>query len=207
MKKHLILSLIIAGALLGTTERAGAEFRYGPTAGVTISSLKYKQQEFFPTGHDVGGMAGVQGELMLGGLGFGLDLGAYLSMQGGKVDLGRWPLWNEQYGKENIRLYSLDIPLNLRFKWTRLNGFEDILAPYVIGGPIFSFNLAHSGCKAFDYAVGSIALQAGGGFEIKRHWQATVAYVWGMTYDCKLAKQLDNSARSRYWTVRVAYLF
>ena len=49
-------------------------------------------------------------------------------------------------------LHMLEIPLHLRFKWTRMNGLEDYIAPFVYGGPDFSIvsnGMRHYCCR-FD---------------------------------------------------------
>ena len=99
------------------------------------------------------------------------------------------------------------IPLHVRFKWTRLGGLEEKIAPLVYFGPEFSILAGHSKCDAMDFAGGTLALDMGGGVEIMRRWQLTAGYNMGMTYVVK-AKVLTNySARNRYWYVRGTYYF
>ena len=206
MKK---ISRLIAVVILlaGFASVAKAEFRWGATAGVNITSLDFKQ-DLFKVTDGVGPVLGVQGEMMLPGIGFGFDVGAMYSMQGGGMNLGQWPIWEaDGYGKEHSYLHTLSIPLDVRFKWTRMNGFEDYLAPFVFGGPIFNFTVAHNKMRAMDYAGGSIGIQAGLGVELFKRWQLQGSYVWGMTYVMKAAKLQDYSARERYWTVRAVYFF
>ena len=144
----------------------------------------------------------------LSGIGFGIDLGLMYNMQGAKVNLGQKKVWSSLgYGNENVTLHSLTIPFHLRFKWTRLNGLEDIIAPLIYGGPEFNIQVAHGKCKAFKYSGGDLSLTVGGGVELKKKWQITGGYSWGMTYALK-TKLLDNySAQSRQWHIRLAYFF
>lgn len=185
---------------------AHAEFRWGPTVGVGFNNLKFKQ-DLFAAGMTVGPQVGLQGEMMFPGIGFGVDVGAYYSLQGGKMNLGSKPIWQGEYGNETSRLHTLSIPVDLRFKWTRMNGLEDIIAPYVFGGPVFDLHLGHNGIDAMDYSFCSIGLQAGFGLELFKRWQVQGSYVWGMTYAMKAVKLLDFSGRCSYWSVRVAYMF
>lgn len=199
--------ILVCVALLGASLQSRAEMRYGASAGANISTLKFKQ-DLFPVKTIVGPQVGVNGELMFPGLGFGLEIGAYYSMLGAKCDLGSKHIWAvDGYGNENLTLHTLEIPFNLKFKWTRMNGLEDYVAPFVFGGPIFDFNIAHSSCKAMEYPFGSIALRAGLGFELYKKWQVSGSYTWGMTYTIKAVKLPDMSARNRFWSVRVAYFF
>lgn len=206
MKKlQRLLALLILVA--GVSVAAKAEFRWGATAGVNVTNLNFKQ-DLVEVGKNVGPVLGVQGEMMFPGIGFGLDLGAMYSMQGASLNLGKWPMWaNEGYGKERVYMHTLSLPVNLRFKWTRMNGFEDILAPFIFGGPIFNFTVAHSGMDAMKFPGGSIGVQAGGGIELFKRWQIQGSYVWGMTHAIKAVKLHDFTARERYWTVRAVYFF
>lgn len=201
--KHLIILLLLAGCSLA----ANAEFRWGPTAGVNLSTLKFSQG-LFSVDKSIGEVAGVTGEMMFPGIGFGVDISAMYAQEGATLNLGERKMWaSEGYASPRVYLHYLQIPVNLRFKWTRMNGFEDTLAPYVFGGPSISILCGHSSVKAIDYAAGCIGLQAGVGVELKRHWQIQGQYMWGMTYGLKMNKLTDYSGLSRVWQIRVAYMF
>lgn len=211
--KRIAFALMLAIAVL-LPEAAAGQFRYAPVAGVNINNLKFKQ-DIVPVEHAIGFQAGVQGELMFPGIGFGIDFAVLYNMAGAKVDLGSRRIWaSSGFGNENVAMHLIQIPLHLRFKWTRMNGLEDIIAPFVYGGPDFSIMAAHSGFKGndgsghpFKYAGGDLGLTAGGGFELFRRWQLSIQYTWGMTYLVKTRK-LDNfSARNRQLSVRLAYMF
>lgn len=59
---------------------ASAEFRWGPTAGINISELYWKQ-DLVENKSLVGPNVGVMGELMIPGIGFGVDVAVkYLSL-------------------------------------------------------------------------------------------------------------------------------
>lgn len=205
--KSIFRYIAVCAVLLAVTLQAKAEFRYAATAGIGISTLDFKQ-DLFKVNGIVGPQAGVQGELMFPGIGLGIDIAAYYAMLGAKCDLGSKKIWwIDGYGKENIFLHTLEIPLNLKFKWTRMNGLEDIVAPMAFGGPVFSFNIAHSGCKAMEYPFGSIGVRAGLGVELYKKWQVSGSYTWGMTYSTKAVKLENMSARNNYWSIRVAYFF
>ena len=95
-----------------------------------------------------------------------------------------------------------------------MNGIEDYIAPFVYGGPDFSFMVAHNSIKGnagvpnpFNYAGGDLGLTAGGGFELYKRWQVSVQYTWGMTDLLKTRKLENFSAQNRQLAVRVAYLF
>ena len=203
MKKFLILSII----LLSVFGAAKAQFRYGPLVGVTLNSIVFKQ-DLVDVTQQVGYMAGIQGELMFPGIGVGIDLGLFYNQQGAMVKLGQKEIWaSEGYGSERVYLHNIQIPVHLRFKYTRLNGIEDKIAPIVFGGPEFNIQVAHGRCDAFKYSGGDLGLTAGVGAELFRRWQVTGSYTWGMSYALKTKLLDDFSAQSRQWTVKVAYFF
>lgn len=207
--RYILLSVVFAAVSLS----ARAEFRWGPQAGAGLTTLKFKQALSSPEGTvdvtgNVGPRLGVQGELNFPGIGLGLRIGALYAMDGATMTLGDKKIWaSDGYGTTHLMLHTLEIPINLQLKWTRMNGFEDTLAPIVFGGPVFSFNVAHSSCKAFEYPVGSVGLRAGVGFEIFKKWQLCGSYTWGMTYAIKAVKLENYSARNRYWAVSLTRFF
>lgn len=197
---------ILAAIAFCATFASKAEFRWGPTAGVTFSTLKFKQN-LIKVDQAIGPVLGVQGEMMFSGIGLGIDLGAMYSMQGATLHLNEWELFRaDGYGKERSYLHTLQIPISLRFKWTRMDGLEDIIAPFAFGGPVFNFTVAHNSLKALEYAS-AIGIQAGLGVELYRRWQVQASYTWGVTYAVRATKLIDYSARERFWTVRATYFF
>lgn len=208
--RALLLALLTTIAILP----AAAQFRYAPVVGVNISDLKFKQ-DLFAVKQLVGFQLGVQGELMFPGIGFGMDFALLYNQMGAKTNIGSRPVWAvDGFGNERVTLHTLQIPVHVRFKWTRMNGLEDYIAPFVYGGPDFGILVGHSRIKGNDdvknpyrYSGGDLGLTAGGGFELWKRWQVSLQYTWGMTYLLKTRK-LDNlSARNRQWAVRVAYFF
>ena len=184
-----------------------APFRYGPMVGVTVTDLKFKQ-DLISIDKSVGFSAGVATELMFPGIGFGVDAGLFYEQRGATLNLGQREVWASQgYGKERSYLHYLEIPVHLRFKWTRMNGLEDYIAPFVFGGPSFSILMGHSNVKALEYAGGDVGMTVGGGLELFRNWQVMCSYTWGLVYAEKTKLLDDFSAKNRTLNVRVVYLF
>ena len=211
--KRLTAPLIALIFLFACAASASAQFRYAPVVGVNINDLKFKQ-DIFAVDKTVSFQAGVMGELMFPGIGFGIDFGLLYNQMGAKVDLSKREIWSSSgFGRENAMLHTLQIPVHLRFKWTRMNGLEDYIAPFVYGGPEFGILAGHSTFKGtsgehpFKYAGGDLGLAVGGGFELLKRWQVSVQYTWGMTYIAKTRKLDDFSAQNRQLAVRVAYMF
>lgn len=209
MLKHLIATALLAAAAILP---AAAQFRYGPEAGMNFSTLNFRQPNLISVDQSVNPAAALKCEFMFTSFGLGLDFGLGYSMTGGFVDLSR-PVWQlNGFGREHVMIHNLNIPVHLRFKWTKMQGLEEIIAPIVYGGPEFNIQLGHSraqmnGQKAFKYSGGDVALACGLGVELFKQYQITAGYCWGVTYALKTRQLDDFSARCQGWTLRLAYFF
>lgn len=214
MKTRSAALLLILIAFITLPKSAVAQFRYAPVLGVTVNNLDFKQ-DLFTVDKAVGMQAGVMGELMFPGIGFGIDFSLLYNMMGARTNLGERKIWAaDGFANPTVQMHMLQIPLHLRFKWTRMQGLEDYIAPFVYGGPDLALMLAHSTIKGTDgaknpykYSGGDFGLTAGGGFELFRRWQISVQYTWGMSYLLKTVKLDNQSAKNRQWAVRLAYMF
>lgn len=205
--RNIIACALLAAFCLVSSQKADAQFRYGPSAGLNFSTFHFSQDLVSVKGV-VGANAGVQGELMFPGIGFGIGIGLNYNMLGAKINLGEKLVWQSQgFGNERLTLHYINIPLHLRFKWTRLQGIEDYVAPLVYFGPEFEILAAAGNDRAFSEPRLSMSLSTGFGVELFRRWQVTAAYVLGMTDACRTVMLDDFHAKNRYWSVRVAYLF
>ena len=205
--KRSLLALLVAITALSIPFVSHAQMRWGVSAGVNVNDLKFKQV-LFPISKGVGESLGMRGEMMFPGIGFGLELGLFYQQQGASLDLGHEPnlLWSSQgYGNERIYVHNISIPFNLKFKWTRMQGLEDYVAPFVYGGPVLQLQAGHSKCDAIKFSGGDVELVCGAGVEILKRWQVSASYTWGMTYALKTAQLFDVSARNRTWSFAVTY--
>lgn len=188
---------------------ANAEFRWGPMIGVNGSSFFWKQ-DLVTTKYRIGGSAGVIGEVMIPGIGFGFDIGLRYQLNGAKVNFGERPVWGgapDYMGNEDVWFHTLQIPLNLRFKYTRLDGLERIIAPFAYAGPVFTFNLATNKVPVIEHPEGTVDIQIGAGAELWERFQISGGYYWGVSYQVRTIK-LDNfSARPQGWFINAAWLF
>ena len=205
MKKILAIVMLFI-AMLGVNEVQG-QTRWGVVAGVDYTNLSF-DQDLFTINQNVGATAGVTGELMIPGIGFGVDASLLYTQRGATLNLGERPLWSSQgYGKENMLLHYLEIPIHLKFKFKNLNGLENTIMPILFAGPEFSFLVGHSNIKAMEYAGGEFGIDVGVGCEILQRFQVNARYCWGMSYALK-TKQLDDfSARNRCWKLACTYFF
>ena len=206
MKRSLAVLLVAIAAVCGAAV-SHAQMRWGVSAGVNSNGMKFKQV-LFPVERGIGESLGMRGEMMFPGIGFGLELGLFYQQQGASLDLGHEPnlLWSSQgYGNERIYVHNISVPFNLKFKWTRMQGLEDYVAPFVYGGPVLQIQAGHSKCDAIKFSGGDVELTCGLGVEILRRWQVSASYNWGMTYALKTAQLFDVSARNRTWSFAVTY--
>lgn len=213
-----ILRILLIAVTMFAASSASAQFRYGPIIGGNVTNFHFRQ-DLVDVTKQFGGHAGVQAEMMFPGIGLGMDFGLLYYMDGAKVNLGQKPIWapNEVlhtpgFGNERVLIHNLQIPIHVRFKWTRMNGVEDYIAPFIYGGPDFNIQLGHSpvkagGREAFKFSGGDITLTAGFGIELFKNYQLSFGYSWGMTYDLKTRLLEDYSARCSGWQFRLAYLF
>ena len=197
----------LALALLAVTLTANAQFRWGALVGYNNSTLKFNQH-LVDVKSVSGFKAGVMGELMFPGIGFGIDIGGLYNMDGAKVFLGQKEVWaSEGYQAPRVFLHYLEIPVNLKFKWTRMQGLEDYIAPYVYGGPTFEFLLGHSHIPAMGWTRVSAGLRVGLGIELLKKWHLEGCYNWGMSSAVHTVKLDDYTARNRSWSISVVRYF
>ncbi len=206
MKKILSL-IIVAVAIFAMPTKSEAQLRYAAIAGPTFSNLNFKQN-LIGVDQSTGFTLGVQGEVIFPGIGLGIDLGLIYNQLGAKVNLGEKTIWSSMgYGNEHVQLHYAQIPLHLRWKWTRLGGIEEKIAPFIYAGPDMMILMGHGNCSAFKCAGAEISMSVGAGLEIMQKWQISWNYTWGMTYALKTQLLDDFSARNRHWSVRLAYFF
>lgn len=207
LKRIAASALVALASLSSLAPSASAQMRWGATAGVLLTDLHFKQS-LVSVDNVPGFSAGVIGEMMFPGVGFGIDLGAQYEMRGASVHLGEKRMWASQgYGDARFFMHYINIPFHLRFKYTRLGGFEETLAPLVYVGPSFGFLVGHSDIDAFSFPFGEIGIDMGIGAEIKKRWQVTASYNLGMTYCTKANILSDYSAQNREWKLAVTYFF
>lgn len=202
MKKLFIIALLALSAI-----GASAEFRFGPTAGVNFSTLHWKQK-IAKTSMRTGFDAGIAGELMIPGIGFGIDMAIRYNLHGAHVNFGDHKIWAiDGIENQNVWLHTLEIPLNLKFKWTRMNGFERTLAPFIYAGPVFDFTLATNKCPAITHPAGYVAIQVGAGVELWEHFQVSGGYSWGVSYQVATIKLDNYIASPRGGFIQLGYFF
>lgn len=202
MRKFLLIIMILAAA-----SSASAKFRFGPVVGANFSDYHWSQH-LFTTAMRPGFSAGLIGEVMIPGIGFGFDFGLKYANRGGECDFSQQYVWSSDgIGNTNLRIHTIQIPVNLRFKWTRMDGFENYLAPFIFAGPQFNINAATSKCPAVDNNGFAVGIEVCLGVELFKRFQLSAGYVWDVTDDVHTKKLDDFNARIQGWLVDFAVLF
>lgn len=205
--KRVAAALVLLFASLIVTPSANAEFRYGPTAGVDFTNLKFKQ-DLIAVDQAIGGSAGIMAEMMFPGIGFGIDFGVIYQLRGATLHLDDRLMWSSQgFGAPRTMLHYVTIPFHLRFKYTNLGGLEETIAPLAFVGQNFGFLAGHNKISALKYAGGDVGIDFGLGVELFKKFQITGSYHLGATYALKTKILTDFSAQNRLWQVSVAWLF
>lgn len=206
MKRIFLTTVIIIASVLAGVN-INAQFRYGPTIGAGVTKYSFSQDQI-SLGYKFGGSAGVMGELMFPGIGFGIDFGLQYNLQGGSMDLGSKKLWADKgYGNETAYMHYIQIPVHLRFKYTKLDGFEDKLAPFAYAGPAINILAGHSKLDCMAFRNVSLGLDIGIGGEINRHWQVSFQYTLGLTNAVSAKILSDFNATCSGFGLKVVYLF
>lgn len=203
MKKFFIAFLLI----LITVPAALAQFRWGVTAGFNYEKYHFKQ-DLIGVDPSAGFSAGIIGELMFPGVGIGMDFGLNYKMEGSKLHFGDQKVWaSEGYFTEQSTIHLLQIPINVRFKYTRLNGVEKTIAPLLFVGPVFNIHVGNNDLPPLEYSSGSIGLQCQLGAELLQQLQVSAGYYWDFTYEARTKKLENFSEHPQGWQVKVCYFF
>ncbi len=207
MKKFLFSITIALAAVLSIN--MSAETRLGATVGVNHNKLHFGQTDIFTSGQMVGGNAGIMGELMIPGIGFGVDASLLYSMRNAKLHFEEKKAWSSMgVGAETATFHYIDIPINLKFRYHNLNGFESTFMPMAFAGPVISILAGHSKCAdQLSYTKLSLSMQMGIGCELFQKVQLKAGYQFGIGETCRTKLLEEHNAKNRTWFVNATYFF
>lgn len=210
MKKAIVLLLLAVITATGTYKvSAQTTSRWGVTAGAVYNELHFKQTDIFASDRMFGPTAGLTAEMMIHGVGFGLDLSALYTLRQARLHMGDRKAWSSLgLGTEVCRLHYIDVPLHLKFKYRRLGGLENTIAPIIFAGPQFTFLVGHSNLgDQMKYTTVGVQLHFGIGAELFDHFQINAGYGFNIGETCRTKLLDENSAKNRTWTLTATYLF
>lgn len=205
-----IYSIIVLALALTVFNQAFAqtESRLGVTIGANYNTTHFKHNNFIPVDAAFGPMAGVTGEINISGVGFGLDASLLYSMRASKIHYGDHEVWSSMgLGNEMCRMHYIDIPINLKFKYHKLNGLENKIMPIVFAGPTFSFLAGKNLGNVNKYSPVSVLIHFGLGMELFRRWQIQAAYSFSVGQTLRTQLLDENIAKNRCWNVSATYYF
>ncbi len=202
--------LIAAAIMLFTSLTAEAQrSHWGVVIGGNYNEIHFKQQDIFNVDRGFGGTAGLMGELMVPGVGFGFEAQLLYTLRSGTFHMEDRRAWSSLgLGKERVMLHYIDVPISLKFKYRNMNGFENTLAPLIYAGPVFSFLVGHS--KVGDqlrYDHLNIGLRIGVGVELFSRVQISGNYTFSVGEALRTKLLEEHSAKNRCWTITAVYLF
>ena len=208
MKKISLFIVAVLALLYSATASAQTETRWGVTAGANYNEIHFKQSDIMPVDKAFGPMVGLTGEMNIQGIGFGVDLSLLYSMRSGKLHYGDYKVWSSLgIGDETVRMHSIDVPLNLKFRWHKMDGFEDKLMPFVAVGPTFSFLVGSNLKDVNHYTPVSVIMHFGAGIELYRHLQLQGGFNFSIGQTLRTQLLDENIAKNRYWTLTATYFF
>lgn len=205
------IALVIASAVVllsGITAHAQTETRWGVTAGANYNQIHFKQSDIMDVDRGLGPLVGLTGEMNIQGIGFALDGSLLYSMRSGKLHYGDHKVWSSLgLGTETCQLHYIDVPINLKFKYHKLNGFENTLMPFVAIGPTFSFLAGKNLTAANEYRPVSVLMHFGAGVELFRHLQIQGGFSFSIGETLRTRMLDENIAKNRCWNFSATYFF
>lgn len=209
MRNKISRILVVVAVMIATiAAQAQTTTRWGITAGANYNQIHFKQSNIMDVDRAFGPMAGLTGELNFQGIGFGLDASVLYSMRGGKLHYGDHKIWSSLgLGNETCTMHYIDVPINLKFRWQRMNGFENTLMPFVAAGPTFSFLVGNNLKQANKYHPVSVIMHFGVGIELFRHLQIQGGYNFSIGETMRTRLLDENIAKNRYWNISATYFF
>ena len=189
--------------------QAQPQRRWGITVGGNYNEIHFKQSDIFQSDRMFGPSVGITGDMMIPGIGFGVDGSILYTMRQGKVHFGDKIAWSS-LGIENqtVSLHYIDVPLNLKFRYSNLGGLESTLMPFIYAGPTFSFLAGHNKVDdALEYTTVNVLLHAGIGVELFNKVQLSGGFSFSVGQNLRTKLLDEHVAKHRTWFVQATYFF
>ncbi|MBP5688355.1 MAG: outer membrane beta-barrel protein [Muribaculaceae bacterium] len=209
MRSYTKLIMLAVALLCAVSSFAQPERRWGVTVGGNYNEIHFKQTDIFDSDRMFGGSVGITGDLMIPGVGFGVDGSILYTLRQGKVHFGDKYAWSSQgIETQAVRVHYIDVPLNLKFRYSRLGGLESTIMPFAYAGPTFSFHVGHNNVDdALRYTAVNVLLHAGIGVELFNKVQISGGYSFSVGQNLGTRILDDHVAKHRTWFVQATYFF
>lgn len=204
--KYTIIALALVSALSSVAQPVR---RWGVTVGGNYNEIHFKQTDIFDSDRMFGGSVGITGDMMIPGVGFGVDGSILYTLRQGRLHLGDKMIWSSQgIETQAARQHYIDVPINLKFRYSKLGGFESTLMPFIYAGPTFSFLVGHNKVgDALKYTTVNVLLHAGIGVELFNKVQVSGGYSFSVGQNLGTKLLDDNVAKHRTWFLQATYFF
>ena len=204
--KFLIISVALLSAISSVAQPVR---RWGVTVGGNYNEIHFKQTDIFESDRMFGGSVGITGDMMIPGVGFGIDGSILYTLRQGRLHLGDRRIWESQgLGNEVARQHYIDVPINLKFRYSKLGGLESTLMPFIYAGPTFSFLVGHNKVgDALKYTPVNVLLHAGIGVELFNKVQVSGGYSFSVGQNLGTKLLDDHVAKHRTWFIQATYFF
>ena len=207
MIKHIKSILVIVMLVATLCAQAQPQRRWGITVGGNYNEIHFKQSDIFQSDRMFGPSVGITGDMMIPGIGFGVDGSILYTMRQGKVHFGDKLAWSS-LGIENqtVCLHYIDVPLNLKFRYSNLGGLESTLMPFIYAGPTFSFLAGHNKVDdALKYTTVNVLLHAGIGVELFNKVQLSGGFSFSVGQNLRTKLLDEHVAKHRTWFIQATY--
>ena len=204
--KFLIISVALLSAISSFAQPVR---RWGVTVGGNYNEIHFKQTDIFESDRMFGGSVSITGDMMIPGVGFGIDGSILYTLRQGRLHLGDRRIWESQgLGNEVARQHYIDVPINLKFRYSKLGGLESTLMPFIYAGPTFSFLVGHNKVgDALKYTPVNVLLHAGIGVELFNKVQVSGGYSFSVGQNLGTKLLDDHVAKHRTWFIQATYFF
>ena len=202
--KYLIISVALLSALSSWAQPVR---RWGVTVGGNYNEIHFKQTDIFESDRMFGGSVGITGDMMIPGVGFGIDGSILYTLRQGRLHLGDKRIWESQGIETQVaRQHYIDVPLNLKFRYSNLGGLESTIMPFIYAGPTFSFLVGHNKVgNALKYTTVNVLLHAGIGAELFNKVQISGGYCFSVGQNLGTKLLDDHVAKHRTWFIQATY--
>lgn len=208
MKKILTGALMVCAMLLAAPAAQAAGFKVGPKVGLNINKFSMDKGKVLDSDNRCGFTAGVDAQFTVPLIGIGADVSVMYTRRNTEVSvLGI---------SEKSHYDYISVPVHLMYK-LELPAVSQIVAPYVITGPDFSFRVSKEIMNDVRAKKCSVGWDFGIGVELIKHLQIGATYTLGINKAVKYAGYLNSEVASidtnsgikniNGWTVSAAWLF
>lgn len=198
MKKTLLLALLLMLPL----SVVHAQLRLGVRVGTTMGKLHFSNES-------------LRSEWRTG-LTVGFQLDVRLPLAGLAADASAMFATRSDYLPDSDQRYRrnyIDIPIHLRYSFP-VPAISSVVSPYVFTGPQFSLLCHESKGVGWDNRSSNTAWDIGGGVELFRRVQVSVAYTFAIDHTATLTPKTiaeafarPTTARDRHWSIGATLLF